>query len=211
MSDDNGFLPEFTEEFVDKSYLNSVRKTRNSLETKVGETNKHRNLEIDAVLFLRVLEQIGGTFVWSDGPRNGDKFANIFEALATKIPGYDEKGLLDKGAHIEEYAPKLRHGFYSARKWLDHWYNEVIFNVPQLQESSIPTVLTFDPAYVLDGGLTAAEMQAKRDFKLANGQIIASARRLAASTKEKETVKDKLSTIVGHAVAALEDMRPTRD
>ena len=195
----------------DSSFMNNAAKTHHSLQTKVAGTEKSRRIEINAVLFLQTMLDKGGTFVWSDGPKSGHKFATVFDALAAEMPIFANLGLMDRAQHIEENAPRLRGGFYATRKWLAQWYMDTVFVVPQHNESSVPTVITLDPHFVLECGKTAAQMQAERDFKLADGQIRASTKRLAASTKQKDTIKTRLNEIMQKAMVELDDLRPERD
>jgi hypothetical protein len=191
-------------------FVNDAAKTLHNLESKVGDTERKRHADIAAVLFLQTMANLNGSFVW-EGPKQGYKVSNVFEGLATKMPQFETLGLLAKGEHVEEFAPQLRAGFYAARKWLDKWYLGTVYAVPQHSEASIATVITLDPDYVLLCGKTAGQMQAERDFKLADGQVRASTRRLAASVKDKTAVHQTLDQILQRAHAELEDLRPTRE
>lgn len=190
-------------------FTNDAAKTLHNLESKVGNTERNRHADISAVLFLQTMANLNGSFVW-EGPKQGWKVSNVFEGLATKMPEFDNLGLLEKSQHVEEFAPQLRAGFYGARKWLDKWYLGTVYAVPQHSEASVATVITLDSEYVLECGKTAGQMQAERDFKLADGQVRASTRRLAASVKNKDDVRDKLNQILQRAHTELEDLRPSR-
>jgi hypothetical protein len=173
------------------NFLDQAARTQHDLEAKVGNTERKRHMEINSVLFLRTLVQrCNGTFVWEE-PKSGDRHDNIFEALSTLVAGapdkkgargYNDLSLREKNEHIEEIAPKLRHGFNSARKWLAQWYGATVYCVPQHNESSIQTVMTIDPNFVLANGRTAGQMQEDRDYKLALGQMKSSALRAVASS-----------------------------
>ena len=197
-------------QFGSGHFTNDAAKTLHNLENKVGDTERKRHTDITAVLFLQTMSNLGGSYVW-EGPKQGYKLSSVYEGLATSMPQFEMLGLLEKSAHVEEYAPKLRAGFYAARKWLDKWYLGTVYAVPQHSEASVATVITLDADYVLECGKTAGQMQAERDFKLADGQVRASTRRLAASVKNKDDVRLKLDQILQRACAELEDMRPTRD
>lgn len=169
-----------------RDYIDQAEQTRHDLQTQVGNTDKKRHIEITSVLFLQTLiDECEGTFVW-EGPRLGDKHRNVFEALAAKMPAFSGMGLQERAQFVEETGPKLRQGFNGARKWLAMWHTATIYNVPQNHESSIQTVLTLDPDYRVECGRTAAEMQTERDFKLAAGQVRASAMRLVASSDDRK-------------------------
>lgn len=169
-----------------KDFLDRAARTQHDLETQVGNTERKRRIEISSVLFLKTLiEQCEGTFVW-EGPRQGEQHANIFEALAARMPAYLGLGLRAKNDHIEEYGPKLRQGFNGARKWLAEWFTATVYCVPQNNEASIQTVLTLNPRYRVECGRTAAEMQAQRDYKLAYGQMKATAMRVVASSGDEQ-------------------------
>lgn len=169
-----------------RDYIDQAEKTKHDLETQVGNTERKRHIEITSVLFLQTLiDECEGTFVW-EGPRMGDKHRNVFEALAAQMPAFQGKGLQERAQFVEETGPKLRQGFNGARKWLAMWHTATVYCVPQNHESSIQTVLTLDPDYRVECGRTAAEMQTERDFKLAAGQVRASAMRLVASSDDKK-------------------------
>ena len=198
------------EDQVGSHFTNDAAKTLHNLESKVGDTEKKRHADLSAVLFLQTMANLNGSYVW-EGPKRGYLLATVFDGLATQLAEFESLGLLEKGAHVQEYGPRLRAGFYAARKWLDKWYLGTVYAVPQHTESSVATVLTLDAGYILECGKTAGEMQAERDFKLADGQMRASTRRLVASTKDKDMVRIKLDQIVQRARGELEDLRPERD
>jgi hypothetical protein len=175
---------------------NNAYKTLHILETKVGNSERSRHIDVNGAFFLRTLLDIGGTFVWEDGPKKGDQFANVFEALATQTGGYTGLGLMARAQHVEEYAPRLRSGFYSARKWMQFWFLDTVYSVPQNRNSNLPTVVTINQDFVLECGATAAQMQEERDIKLAEGQVLASARRMVSTLKSPALVIEKIQAIM---------------
>lgn len=185
-------------------YLNNANKAREDLKTTVGNTERKRRIEVNTVVFLKTLiDECGGTFVW-EGPRKGDKHATIFEALSAKMPGYGEMSLRGKNEHIDDVAPKLRYGFNGARKWLAEWFNATVYCVPQNNESSFQTILTLNPNFVTECGRTAAEMQTTRDYKLAFGQMKASAMRIVASADDQQA-DSALDKLVVEVKASIRD------
>jgi hypothetical protein len=189
-------------------------KTLDSLSRKVGNLDRERHTEISAVLFLRIMERLGGTFIWEDGPKRGNKYADVFQALAAEMAEFTEKSLIEKAEHVQEYGPKLRSGFYNTRKWLSAWYEDTVFCVPRHSESGVLTVITLDPDLRLGDGsetsITAAQMQQLRDEKLATGQLRASTRRMNAAARDKTVVRDRINLIVNKALAELEASQGTR-
>jgi len=184
----------------DANLLSNAHKAERSLATRVGRTERERHKEIAAVLFLRLMKQLGGTFVWADGPKQGDKHATVFEALVAEMDAFKGLPLKEKGDFIEENEPKLKAGFYAARRWLAEWYADTVFCVPQDEESHLPRVITLDPGYVLACGKTASQMQNERDRKLATGQIRSSSRRIFAVTRSKDDTRLQIENAVQKAL-----------
>jgi hypothetical protein len=204
-----------TVELVEEgAFRATARKTLSSLSTKVGNLERERRYEIAAVLFLKLMQQLGGTYIWKDGPKRGWKFADVFQALAAEMQAFEEKSLKEKSDHVEEYGPKLRTGFYAARRWLSEWYGETVFCVPATTESGVLTVITLDHGLHLGDGsesaITAAQMQQLRDEKLAKGQLTASAKRMNAATKDKAQVRTRINDVVEKALADIEAFKGSK-
>jgi hypothetical protein len=203
----------------ESAFGHNAAKALHSLTTKVGNMDRERHSEINAVMFLRTMERLNGTFVWKDGPKRGNKYNDVFQALAAEMPEFAEKSLIEKSEHVQEFGPRLRSGFYATRKWLTAWYEDTVFCVPSNKESGVLTVITLDREQrvrLKDDGTpdetspTAAEMQQIRDEKLAIGQVSASAKRMRAATKDKTVVKSRISAIVDRALAELDASRGSR-
>lgn len=191
---------------VDSPELADFDKTRESLRKNVANSEKTRHIEISSVVFLQLLHDIGGTFVWSDGPNRGDKFSTIFEALATQLPEYGDLGTMQKGDFISENASCLKTGFRAAREWLSHWHGRTIYLVPQYNESAKPTVLTIVGSYKLENGKTAAEMQTLRERKMVRGQVRSSAYRMISANGGD---KDAAMNIIAEELNAISDLIDT--
>lgn len=194
----------------ENGHLKNSLRALDRLQTRVGDSDKKRKVEVKAATFLAVLSNyLNGTFVWKDGPKEGDKWSTIFEALAADMPEVKvqqmgHRALMD---HVDETAPRLKSGFYAARQVLEKWFGHTIYSVPQHEEASVHTVLTIDPDFRLEGGKTAAEMQTMRDVKLAEGQVKASSARLATALPPHK-VKGRLDHIFKDALQALKDRSP---
>jgi len=203
-----------TELAEEAAFGSNAAKTLNDLTRKVGNLERERHTEISAVIFLRIMERLGGTFIWRDGPKQGNKYSDVFQALAAEMPEFLEKSLVEKGDHVQEYGPKLRAGFYATRKWLAEWYEDTVFCVPRNKESGILTVITLDRNLRLGDGTnqapTAAQMQQLRDEKLAAGQLTASTKRMNAATKDKTEVRSRISLIVDKALAELDTSKGSK-
>lgn len=192
--------------------VRGFNQTLTRLSRKVGDTEKNRRIETCAVVFLRLLHDLGGTFVWEDGPNRGHKFSDIWKALATKMPGFDSLGWEEQHEHVQEYAPRLKAGFYGAREWMTEWYGTTIYLVPHIKESGPLTVLTFMGDHKLEGaGITAAEMQTRRDRKMAQGQVRASAQRMvSANGGDRHKAMNVISEILVSVGFELENSKPSR-
>jgi len=198
----------------ESSFSSNAAKALQSLTSKVGNLDRERHKEISAAAFLRAMQRLGYTFIWEDGPNGGNKYSDVFQALAATMPEFDEKSLIEKSEHVQEYGPRLRAGFYAARKWLDKWYEETVFCVPRHTESGVLTVITLNRDFHLGDGtpaaLTAAQMQQLRDEKLATGQVSASAKRMSAATKDKGAVRTRINAIVDKALVDLDTHKGSR-
>lgn len=203
-----------TELAQDRAFGPNAARALDSLTHKVGNLERERHTEISAVLFLRVMERLDGTFIWRDGPKRGNKYADVFQALSAEMPEFGEKSLVEKGQHVQEFGPQLRAGFYAARKWLGTWYEDTVYCVPQNTESGILSVITLDRDLRLgdgsDSAPTAAGMQQMRDEKLASGQLSASTKRMNAAIRDKTAVRSRIGLIVERALAELETAKGTK-